>query len=53
MSKKDIKNLNLLFFRWWKEEVQENEKLQKEVAELKDKNVKLKNQIYENCISSR
>lgn len=53
MSKKEQKLMNSLFFRWWKEEVEENEKLHKDLAELKAKNVKLKNQIYENSTRKR
>lgn len=53
MSKKDLKNMNALYFRWWKEEAEENEKLLKEIAELKAKNFNLKQQIYENQLQAR
>lgn len=53
MSKKDLKNMNALYFRWWKEEAQENEKLLKQITELKAKNFNLKNQIYENQLQTR
>lgn len=60
MSKEDLKNLNDLYFRWWKKEAAENEKLQQEVIDLKEEKLELKQLIidlkeeqYENSIQTR
>lgn len=53
MKKTELKNLNALFFRWWKDEVKIGEKLNKELDELKEQNIKLKSIAYENSACKR
>lgn len=60
MCKKELKNLNALFFRWWKEESKENEKLMQQIIEMKEEHLELKQmiidlkeQIHENSSQKR
>jgi len=52
MSKKDLKNMHDLMFRWWKDEVNENRELLKKYEALKAENVVLKKQLHEQSKNS-
>lgn len=48
MTKSELKNINDLFFRWWKDEIRTGEQLTNQLERLKKKNDNLKSIAYEN-----
>lgn len=53
MTKSELKNMNDLFFRWWKNEVETGEQLTNQLERLKKKNNNLKSIAYESIPQKR